>query len=138
MFEARPAVRELCLQFIEALLAHALQAMACNTVHRVEARCCRWILTLHDRTGRNALPLTHEHLSAMLGVQRSAISLVIGSLQSAGLIHQGRGVLHHAHLARGLLDRRFLGCLTSFLWLRRHSHLRGPRWRARMWSRSVL
>jgi CRP-like cAMP-binding protein len=31
VFEVRPAVRELCLQFIEALLAHALQAMACNT-----------------------------------------------------------------------------------------------------------
>jgi CRP-like cAMP-binding protein len=32
VFEARPAVRELCLQFVEALLAQALQSMACNTV----------------------------------------------------------------------------------------------------------
>ncbi|MGF9764729.1 Crp/Fnr family transcriptional regulator [Microvirga sp. 0TCS3.31] len=93
LFETRPAVRELFLHFVEALLAQALQSMACNTVHSVEARCCRWILTLHDRTGRDALPLTHEHLSAMLGVQRSTVSLVTGSLQGAGLIRQGRGVI---------------------------------------------
>lgn len=93
VFEARPMVRELCLQFIEALLAQALQSMACNTVHGVEARCCRWLLTLHDRAGRDTLPLTHEHLSQMLGVQRSTVSLVTGFLQSAGLIEQGRGVI---------------------------------------------
>jgi CRP-like cAMP-binding protein len=51
VLETRPAVRELCLRFIEALLAQALQAMACNTVHSVEVRCCRWLLTLHDRSG---------------------------------------------------------------------------------------
>ncbi|WP_201839401.1 Crp/Fnr family transcriptional regulator [Microvirga zambiensis] len=89
----RPAVREICLRFIEALIAQALQSMACNTVHSVEARCCRWLLTLHDRVGRETLPLTHDHLSRMLGVQRSTVSLVTGSLQNAGLIQQGRGVI---------------------------------------------
>lgn len=93
VLKTQPATRELCLRFIEALLAQALQSMACNTVHSVEVRCCRWILTLHDRTGREALPLTHEHLSQMLGVQRSTVSLVTGSLQNAGLIQQGRGVI---------------------------------------------
>ena len=93
VFEARPAVRELILRFVEALFAQALQSMACNTVHSAEVRCCRQILTLHDRTGQDVLPLTHEHLSAMLGVQRSTVSLVTGSLQGAGLIHQGRGVI---------------------------------------------
>jgi CRP-like cAMP-binding protein len=106
--QVRPAVRELCLQFVEALLAQALQSMACNTVHSVEARCCRWILTLHDRTGRDALPLTHEHLSAMLGVQRSTVSLVTGSLQEAGLIHQGRGVITVAD--RLGLEQAVCGC----------------------------
>lgn len=93
VFETRPAVRELCLRFIEALLAQALQSMACNTVHSVEARCCRWLLTLHDRLGRDTLPLTHDHLSQMLGVQRSTVSLVTGALQTSGLIEQGRGVI---------------------------------------------
>jgi CRP-like cAMP-binding protein len=108
VFEVRPAVRELCLQFVEALLAQALQSMACNTVHSVEARCCRWILTLHDRAGRDALPLTHDHLSTMLGVQRSTVSLVTGSLQEAGLIHQGRGVITVAN--RPGLEQAVCGC----------------------------
>jgi CRP-like cAMP-binding protein len=93
VLKTRPAIRELCLRFIEALLAQALQSMACNTVHSVEVRCCRWLLTLHDRTGRDTLPLTHDHLSQMLGVQRSTVTLVARSLQSAGLIQQGRGVI---------------------------------------------
>jgi CRP-like cAMP-binding protein len=108
VFETQPVIRELCLQFVEALLAQALQAMACNTVHSVEARCCRWILTLHDRTGRDTLPLTHEHLSAMLGVQRSTVSLVTGSLQETGLIHQGRGVITVTD--RPGLERAVCGC----------------------------
>ncbi len=110
VFETRPAVRELCLRFIEALLAQALQSMACNTVHSVEVRCCRWLLTLHDRTGRDTLPLTHDHLSRMLGVQRSTVSLVTGSLQDAGLIHQGRGVITVAD--RPGLEQAVCGCYS--------------------------
>jgi CRP-like cAMP-binding protein len=89
-FETRPAVREVVLRFVEALLAQALQSMACNTVHSVVARCCRWILTMQDRIGTDTLPLTHEHLSAMLGVQRSTVTLVVRDLQTSGLIRQGR------------------------------------------------
>jgi CRP-like cAMP-binding protein len=92
-FEERPKVRELLLRREEALLAETLQAMACNAVHSVEARCCRSILTMLDRVNQTTLPLTHEHLSRMLGVQRSTISLVTRGLQSAGLIHQGRGAI---------------------------------------------
>jgi CRP-like cAMP-binding protein len=92
-FEARPAVRAVFLRFLEALLAQALQSMACNTVHSVEARCCRWILTMHDRIDQDTLPLTHDHLSQMLGVQRSTVSQVIRALQNTGLIRQGRGVI---------------------------------------------
>ena len=74
-------------------MAQALQSMACNTVHSVEARCCRWLLTLHDRVGQDTLPLTHDHLSRMLGVQRSTVSLVTGSSAERRLIEQGRGVI---------------------------------------------
>jgi hypothetical protein len=44
----------------------------------------------------------------MLGVQRSTVSLVIGALQSAGLIHQGRGVITVAD--RPGLERAVCGC----------------------------
>jgi CRP-like cAMP-binding protein len=90
---ASPNVRQLFLRFTEALFAQTLQAVACNAVHGVEARCCRWILSTRDRIDRDALPLTHEFLAEMLGVQRSTVTMVARTLQSAGLITQKRGVI---------------------------------------------
>ena len=92
-FEASSALRVLLLRYTEALLAQTFQTVACNAVHSVEARCCRWILSTRDRMDSDTLPLTHEFLAEMLGVQRSTVSLVTRSLQTAGLISQGRGVI---------------------------------------------
>jgi CRP-like cAMP-binding protein len=90
---SRPKVRQLVLQFSEAMMARVLQNVACNAVHSVEERCCRWILSLHDRLDQDTVPLTHEFLADMLGVQRSTVSSITRSLQEAGLIRQGRGVI---------------------------------------------
>jgi hypothetical protein len=92
-FDASPAVRALLLRFTEALLAQTFQTVACNAVHSVEARCCRWILSTRDRMNSDTLPLTHEFLAEMLGVQRSTVSLVARTFQTAGLITQGRGFI---------------------------------------------
>jgi CRP-like cAMP-binding protein len=92
-FDSSPAVRAILLRFTEALLAQTFQTVACNAVHPVEARCCRWILSTRDRTNTDTLPLTHEFLAEMLGVQRPTVSLVIRTFQTAGLITQGRGVI---------------------------------------------
>jgi CRP-like cAMP-binding protein len=92
-FDTSPAVRAVLLRFTEALLAQTFQTVACNAVHSVEARCCRWILSTRDRMSSDTLPLTHEFLAEMLGVQRSTVSLVVRTFQTAGLITQGRGVI---------------------------------------------
>jgi CRP-like cAMP-binding protein len=91
--DASTALRDLLRNYVEALLAQSFQSVACNAVHSVDTRCCRWILSTHDRVGRNTLPLTHEFLAEMLGVQRSSVSIVARTLQSAGLISQSRGVI---------------------------------------------
>jgi CRP-like cAMP-binding protein len=91
--DASPRTRELLLCYVEALLAQTFQTVACNAVHGVEARCCRWILATHDRVDQNDIPLTHEFLAEMLGVQRSTVSIVTRTLQTAGLITQRRGVI---------------------------------------------
>ena len=87
----RPGVRQLIRNYGEALLAQTFQTVSCNAIHPVEARCCRWILSMHDRADQDALSLTHEFLAEMLGVQRSTVSTVARSLQEAGLIRQSRG-----------------------------------------------
>lgn len=89
--DIRPKLRQLITNYGQALLAHTFQSVSCNAVHPVEARCCRWILAMHDRVGQDALPLTHEFLAEMLGVQRSSVSVVTRTLQTAGLIQQSRG-----------------------------------------------
>ncbi|QRM32255.1 Crp/Fnr family transcriptional regulator [Microvirga sp. VF16] len=92
-FEERLSLRDPLLRYEAALLAEALQTMACTIAHDVEARCCRWLLTMRDRADQASLPFTHEHLSRMLGVQRSTVSLVTCGLQSTGLIRQRRGAI---------------------------------------------
>ncbi len=87
----RPKLRQLITNYGQALLAHTFQSVSCNAVHPVEARCCRWILAMHDRVEQDTLPLTHEFLAEMLGVQRSSVSVVARTLQTAGLIQQSRG-----------------------------------------------
>jgi CRP-like cAMP-binding protein len=87
----RPSLQRLVLAYNEALLAQAYHTVACNAVHPVEARCCRWLLSTHDRLDQDALPLTHEFLAEMLGVQRSTVSATLRSLQAGGLIEQRRG-----------------------------------------------
>jgi CRP-like cAMP-binding protein len=89
--QTRPALQRRVLAYNEVLLAQAYHTVACNAVHPVEARCCRWILSTHDRLDQDALPLTHEFLAEMLGVQRSTVSSVLRSIQMSGLIEQRRG-----------------------------------------------
>lgn len=88
---ARPKLRQLIMNYGEVLLAQTFQTVSCNAVHVVEARCCRWIMSMHDRTDQDTMPLTHEFLAAMLGVQRSTVSVVTRTLQTAVLIRQSRG-----------------------------------------------
>jgi CRP-like cAMP-binding protein len=92
-FAESPDLRQLMLRYFEALLAQTFQTVACNAVHSVEARCCRWILSTHDRVSGDTLPLTHEFLAEMLGVQRSTVSITTRTLQTAGLITQRRGLI---------------------------------------------
>ena len=76
MFERSADARMLLRRYTEAMFAQTFQSVACNALHDVEARCCRWILTTQDRVSRDTLPLTHEYLSEMLGVQRPTVSVV--------------------------------------------------------------
>jgi CRP-like cAMP-binding protein len=106
--DVNPKLLDLFRLYIEALLAQTFQTVACNAVHSVEARCCRWILSTRDRVDQDTLPLTHEFLAEMLGVQRSTVSLIARTLQTAGLITQSRGVITVAD--RGGLEESACEC----------------------------
>lgn len=87
----RPGIAQLMQRFVEAMQVRILQSVACNAVHSVEGRLCRWILSTRHRTNKIVLPLTHEIAAQSLGVQRSTVTAIMGKLQSAGIIQQVRG-----------------------------------------------
>ena len=87
------ALRDLADRHNEALFGHTIQSVACNALHAVEARFCRWLLSCHDRIDSNTVNLTQEFLADMLGVQRTTVTAVAGSMQAKGLIRYRRGVV---------------------------------------------
>lgn len=85
------AVRSLIQNYARFVIAQLAQTAACNRLHSMEERCCRWLLIAHDSARAGTFPLTHEFLAMMLGVQRSGVSLVANALQRAGFIRYARG-----------------------------------------------
>ena len=85
-----PLFRQL-QRYGNAFMAMVAQTAACNSLHSMDERLCRWILVNHDRIGRDEFPMTHEFLSAMLGVRRASVSVEAKRLQQAGLIDYRRG-----------------------------------------------
>jgi CRP-like cAMP-binding protein len=65
--------------------------VACNGLHRLGQRCCRWLLMTRDRVGEDNLRLTHEYLAIMLGARRASVTEALRPLQDAGLLKSHRG-----------------------------------------------
>jgi CRP-like cAMP-binding protein len=72
--------------YAQATLLQVMQATACNALHGVKQRCCRWLLQTQDRVDSREFVLKQEFLAIMLGVQRPTVTLVMGALQDDGLI----------------------------------------------------
>jgi CRP-like cAMP-binding protein len=74
-FELNTHIRNLFVSYSETLLAQIQQTVACNSLHSVQERICRWLLMMHDRAEGEVLAYTHEFLSDMLGVNRKSVTL---------------------------------------------------------------
>jgi CRP-like cAMP-binding protein len=85
------AFREIVNRYAHALLVHLLQSAACNRLHGLEQRCCRWLLAAHDRLDGSMLPVTQELLATVLGVRRPSLTLALKALQRDGVIDYTRG-----------------------------------------------
>jgi CRP-like cAMP-binding protein len=85
------AVRDVVNRYAHAMLVHLLQTAACNRLHGLEQRCCRWLLAARDRLNANTLPVTQELVATVLGVRRPSLTLALKSLQRAGAVVYRRG-----------------------------------------------
>jgi CRP-like cAMP-binding protein len=84
-------LRALLIKYEQFFLAQVQQTTACNALHNVEQRTCRWLARMYDLVGGKELPLTQEFLAQMMGVQRTSVSAIAGQFQEKGLISYRRG-----------------------------------------------
>ncbi|HKF11066.1 MAG TPA: Crp/Fnr family transcriptional regulator [Xanthobacteraceae bacterium] len=105
------AIRNLVVRYDDVLLAQIQQSVACNALHAMEARLCRWLLQTHDCIDGNAIPLTQEFLGQMLGVRRTTVTIAARLLQGAGLIRYRRGLIQI--LDRGAVEEIACECYAA-------------------------
>ena len=73
------------------LLLQSQRTALCNTVHRADARFCRWLLRTSDALGADIVRVTQEAIAEALGIRRTTANLIAQQLQRKGTISCGRG-----------------------------------------------
>ena len=101
-----PTIRDVFLMYVQVYLIQTSQTAIANAAAVLPQRLARWLLMCEDRLTSKHIPLTHEFLSIMLGVQRSGVTIAMGELENNGLIRADRGMVH-------ILDRATLIKLTN-------------------------
>jgi CRP-like cAMP-binding protein len=91
--EKSASLKELLGGYHIAFMSQVSQSVACNGLHPLVQRCCRWLLMSRDRVGFNEMRLTHEYLALMLGARRASVTDALRPLQKEGLVHSHRGVI---------------------------------------------
>jgi CRP-like cAMP-binding protein len=101
-----PSIRDLFLSYVQVFLVQTSQTAVANIAALLQQRLARWLLMCEDRLSSKHIPLTHEFLSVMLGVQRSGVTIAINELEERGFIKGERGRV-------SILDRQSLMKLTN-------------------------
>jgi CRP-like cAMP-binding protein len=99
--EQSTTLHRVLLKYAHAYMIQTTQTALSNGRSRIEERLARWLLMAQDRCDGDELPLTHEFLATMLGVQRSGVTIALQQLERTGLIAHRRGRIT-------LLDREAL------------------------------
>jgi CRP-like cAMP-binding protein len=101
-------LNDLIASYTHGFLIMTGQTAACNRMHPVEQRLCRWLRMVYNRVpDRPVFPLKQEFLAAMLGVHRPTVSIAAGIVQKAGWIRYIRGnmeILDADQLASGACE----------------------------------
>lgn len=90
-YESNRDVRVLFNRYIHTVIVTGSHSAACNRLHTLEQRFCRWLLMSSDGIGSDEVALTHEYLAVMLGVRRAGVTEAALKMRDAGLIDYRRG-----------------------------------------------
>jgi len=108
------ALRRVMTRYLLLIAEQLAQVSACNRLHSLEQRCCKWLLVAHDNALSDQFQLTHEFLASLLGAQRTSISTTTNRLQKRGLIRYSHGRI--SILDRAALEEAACECYRT----RRH------------------
>jgi CRP-like cAMP-binding protein len=95
------ALNEIVADYVNAYLTLTTITAACNRIHTIEQRLCRWLKMTHNRVEGDFFPVRHEFLAYMLGVHRPSVSIAANVIKKAGLIRYDYGRMHILN-AKGL------------------------------------
>jgi CRP-like cAMP-binding protein len=91
LFDRGGVFHDVLLRYLYVMFRQVGQTCVCNHFHTIEARLCRWLSVICERSNNSHLVLTQEFLAHMLGVQRTSIGLIANSLQQKAIIRYSRG-----------------------------------------------
>jgi Mn-dependent DtxR family transcriptional regulator len=100
-------LNDLIARYTHGFLTMTSQTAACNRLHTIDERLCRWLKMTHDRVRRNEFTLRQEFIAHRLGAHRPSVSIAANILQKAGLISYSRGrmqILDPDGLAEGACE----------------------------------
>jgi CRP-like cAMP-binding protein len=100
------SLHQMLLGYAQVFMIQTSQTALCNASSLLTQRLARWLLMCEDRLSAKPMPLTHQFLAMMLGVQRSGVTIALGELENRQLIRSKRGQIT-------ILDRPTLEKLTS-------------------------
>jgi CRP-like cAMP-binding protein len=84
---------DVLISYSHALLIASMRTSACNGLHGLQQRCARWILMTLDRVDEDRFAVTKEFLAQLLGTNRPTASVLVSTLEKAGILHvEGRWV----------------------------------------------
>jgi CRP-like cAMP-binding protein len=86
-------LRQLVHRLIHISMVQMSQSAVAYARFHIEGRLARWLLLCRDRTETDELKLTHEFMAAMIGAQRSGVTLALHELEIAGMISSARGIV---------------------------------------------
>jgi CRP-like cAMP-binding protein len=101
-------LRSLLNRYIHTVIVVGSHSAACNRLHGLEQRFCKWLLMSSDGIGSDEVGLTQEFLAVMLGVRRAGVTEAALKIQAAGLIGYTRGRIRI--LERGELELAACEC----------------------------
>jgi CRP-like cAMP-binding protein len=96
---ASALLHSLILSYEQSFLSEVQQSAACNAVHTVRQRVCRWMLRMNDLVGMH-VALTQELLAGIIGVRRTTVTAAAASLQADGIIRYRRGHIQITDIER--------------------------------------